>query len=79
MASAKLTSKGQITVPKDVREALGVQTGDRIAFTIRRDGTVTVAADIIDIRSLRGSVKSDVRGVTVEAMDEAIRRSASRK
>jgi AbrB family looped-hinge helix DNA binding protein len=77
MASAKLTSKGQITIPKDVRDALGVQPGDRIAFTIRRDGTVTVAADTIDIRSLRGSLKSDVRSVSVEAMDEAIRRSAT--
>ncbi len=79
MPASKLTSKGQITVPKDVRDALGVQPGDRIAFTIRRDGTVTVAADTIDIRSLRGTLKSDVRGVTVEAMDEAIRRSTSQK
>jgi hypothetical protein len=38
-----------------------------------------VAADTIDIRSLRGILKSDVRGVTVEAMDEAIRRSAARR
>lgn len=79
MASAKLTSKGQITVPKDVRAALGVQPGDRIAFTIRRDGTVTVAADTIDVRSLRGRVKSDVHGVTVEAMRDVIRQSATKR
>ncbi len=79
MASAKITAKGQITIPKDVRDALGVQTGDRIAFTIRRDGTVTVAADNIDLRSLRASVKSEVRGVSVDAMKEAIRRSATRQ
>lgn len=79
MASAKITAKGQITIPKDVRDALGVQTGDRIAFTIRRDGTVTVAADNIDLRSLRASVKSEVRGVSVDAMKEAIRRSATRR
>ncbi|MGQ0641462.1 MAG: AbrB/MazE/SpoVT family DNA-binding domain-containing protein [Gemmatimonadaceae bacterium] len=79
MAFAKLTSKGQITLPKDIRNALGVQPGDRIAFTIRRDGTVTVAADTIDIRSLRGTLKSAVRGVTVEAMDEAIRRAVTRR
>lgn len=79
MASAKITAKGQITIPKDVRDVLGVQTGDRIAFTIRRDGTVTVAADNIDLRSLRASVKSEVRGVSVDAMKEAIRRSATRR
>ena len=32
MPSAKLTSKGQITIPKEVRRALGVHTGDRLAF-----------------------------------------------
>ena len=79
MPASKLTSKGQITVPKDIRDALGVQPGDRIAFTIKRDGTVTVAADTIDVRSLRGSLKSDVRGVTLEAMDEAIRKSAAKR
>ena len=79
MAIAKLTTKGQITVPKDVRDALGVQPGDRIAFTIRRDGTVTVAADTIDIRSLRGRLKPDIRGVTVEDMREAIRQSAAKR
>ncbi len=79
MASAKLTSKGQITIPKTVRDALGVQPGDRIAFTIRHDGTVTVAADTIDVRSLRGRLKSDVRGVTVDAMQDAIRQSAAKR
>lgn len=77
--SSKITSKGQITVPKDVRDALGVQPGDRIAFTIKRDGTVTVAADTIDVRSLRGRLKSDVRGVSLEEMDNAIRRSATKR
>lgn len=79
MATAKLTSKGQITVPKDIRDALGVQPGDRLAFTIRSDGSITVAADTIDVRSLRGTLKPDVRGVTVEAMREAIRQSATRR
>jgi AbrB family looped-hinge helix DNA binding protein len=73
MTAAKLTSKGQITVPKNIRDTLGVQPGDRIAFTIQKDGTVTVTAHNVDLRSLRGSLKPNVRGVTVEAMNEAIR------
>ena len=32
MATAVLTSKGQVTIPKEVRQALGVETGDRLEF-----------------------------------------------
>ena len=39
--SAKITSKGQITVPKEVREALGVGTGDRLRFVVG-DGQAVV-------------------------------------
>jgi antitoxin PrlF len=78
MPSAKLTSKGQITVPKEVREALGLHTGDRLAFRLFEDGTVRVEAETIDLMSLRGSVRSQVKGVTVEAMNEVIRRSGGR-
>lgn len=78
MPSAKLTSKGQITVPKEVREALRLQNGDRLAFRIRDDGTVLVEPETLDLMSLRGSVRSAVKGVTVEGMDEAIRKSRRR-
>ena len=78
MPSAKLTSKGQITVPKEVREALRLQNGDRLAFRIRDDGTVLVEPETLDLMSLRGSVRTAVKGVTVEGMDEAIRKSRRR-
>jgi antitoxin PrlF len=77
MPKATITSKGQITVPKAVREALGVQPGDRLAFHVRHDGTVTVEADVIELSSLRGSLKSSVRGVTVEDMKSMVRRKVS--
>jgi AbrB family looped-hinge helix DNA binding protein len=79
MPSATVTSKGQITVPKGVREALGVQPGDRLAFRVGADGTVTVEAETVDVRSLRGMIKSAVRGVSIDDMSEAVRRSGGRK
>jgi antitoxin PrlF len=79
MPTAKLTSKGQITVPKEVREALGVDVGDRLAFRISEDGTVQVRAETVDLRSLRGSVRSRVKKMTVAAMNRAIRRHAARR
>ncbi|MEQ1691737.1 MAG: type II toxin-antitoxin system PrlF family antitoxin [Gemmatimonas sp.] len=77
MYDSKLTSKGQITVPKVVREALALHPGDRIRFIIRDDGTVTVEAESVDLKSLRGVMKSGGRHVSVEQMREAIRRGAS--
>jgi len=79
MPSATLTSKGQITVPKAVRDALGVAAGDRLAFHVHDDGRVTVEAETVDLRALRGILKPAVRGVTVEQMNDAVRRSAARR
>ena len=76
MEYSKVTSKGQITVPKAVREALAVYAGDRIRFVIHENSTITVEADTVDLASLRESISSGGRHVTVEQMDEAIRRGA---
>ncbi|MGI8619006.1 MAG: AbrB/MazE/SpoVT family DNA-binding domain-containing protein [Gemmatimonadaceae bacterium] len=73
MPRAKLTSKGQITVPKPVREALGIHPGDRVNFRVREDGTITVEAETVDLRSLRGVLRPRVRGVSIEDMNDAIR------
>jgi antitoxin PrlF len=78
MPSAKLTSKGQITIPKEVREALGLHTGDRLAFRVHDDGTVEVEAEKVNLTSLRGAVRTKVKGVSIEAMNEAIRRAGGR-
>ena len=78
MSSSTVTSKGQITVPKAIRDALGVRPGDRLAFRTRDDGTVIVEAETVDVRALRGILKPKRKGVTVEAMNAAIRRTAGR-
>lgn len=81
MASAKLTSKGQITIPKEIREALRVQPGDRLSFRRTREGSIVVEPETLDAATLAGALtaKAKVRGVTVEAMNEAIRRSGGRR
>ena len=78
MPAAKLTSKGQITVPKAVREALGVSPGDRIAFRLKDNGTVVIEAETVDLTKMRGVLKPVVRGVSVKAMGDAIRTAAVR-
>ena len=66
-----LTSKGQATIPKPVRERLGLKAGDRVKFFIHSDGTVVLLPKV-PISSLRGIVKWSGRPVTLEEMDEAI-------
>jgi len=47
-----------------------------VAFRLRRDGVVEMVPETVDLLSLRGSLKPTVHGVTVEAMNEAIRGAA---
>lgn len=79
MYCSKVTSKGQITVPKAVREALALREGDRMSFLIHNDGTVTVEAESVDLSSLRGMVKSAGRHVGIEQMSEAVAQGAARR
>lgn len=52
--SAAITSKGQLTVPKEVREALSLREGDRVLFRVR-DG-VAVLARTADLLELAGTI-----------------------
>ena len=42
MSISTLTSKGQVTIPKNIRERLGLRTGDRLGFCVEQDGTIRV-------------------------------------
>ncbi|MBM4245516.1 MAG: AbrB/MazE/SpoVT family DNA-binding domain-containing protein [Deltaproteobacteria bacterium] len=79
MPSAAITSKGQITLPKPIRQRLGVGPGDRVAFRERADGVVVVEAETVDLLSLEGSVRPRRRGVSLDAMQAAIRHRAARR
>ncbi|MGC2108734.1 MAG: type II toxin-antitoxin system PrlF family antitoxin [Candidatus Korobacteraceae bacterium] len=65
-----ITVKGQITIPKAIREHLHVKPGDRVKFFVHPNGTVFLLPKI-PVSALRGIVKSR-RRVTLEEMDEAI-------
>jgi AbrB family looped-hinge helix DNA binding protein len=76
MPSAKITSKGQITVPKAVRERLNVGPGDRVLFRERADGTFVVEPERRDVMMLAGSVKVARRGISLERMEAAVQEGA---
>jgi AbrB family looped-hinge helix DNA binding protein len=72
MSAATITSKGQITIPKDVRSRLGVSTGDRVEFVEIQKGVFQIVAATQDVRSLKGIVAKPKKPVTIEDMDRAI-------
>jgi antitoxin PrlF len=75
MVLATMTSKGQTTIPKEIRDYLNLRTGDEIAFYIQ-DGNVLIKPMTGDVRELRGCLKkyASSRPVSVEEMNQAIRR-----
>ena len=80
MPTATLTTKGQITIPKQVRDHLGVDTGDRLSFDVREDGTVVVTPLTRHVRDLAGILRRPgQRAVSLAEMDEAIGRHVQRK
>lgn len=67
-----ITSKGQATIPKAIRDHLRLKPGDRVKFFVHPDGTVVLLPKL-PVSSLRGIVaKKRSRPVTVEAMNDAI-------
>ena len=81
MPSSTITSKGQVTIPREVREALGVSFGDRIDFVEVEKGRFVILPATGSVQELKGIVPKPKRPVSIEEMNGAIamRRLALRK
>jgi antitoxin PrlF len=79
MRHSTLTSKGQVTIPKEIRELLKVESGDRIDFVIDPTGNVVVHAGTVHLGDLKGILHRPGRkAVSIEEMDQAVRRRHGR-
>ncbi|MFC6300948.1 AbrB/MazE/SpoVT family DNA-binding domain-containing protein [Pseudomonas sp. CCM 7893] len=72
MATATLTSKGQITIPVQVRAALGLDTGDRVEFVEMEDGKFAIIAASHSVQDLKGLIRKPAKVVSIEDMNQAI-------
>ncbi|HWH31657.1 MAG TPA: AbrB/MazE/SpoVT family DNA-binding domain-containing protein [Egibacteraceae bacterium] len=72
--SATLTSKGQVTIPREVREALGLHEGDRVIFRVVGDTAVLARTD--DLLDLAGTIPVPARASALTPGEE--RRAAHR-
>jgi antitoxin PrlF len=75
MSTATLTSKGQLTVPKEVRERLDLKPGDRVEFVFLPDGTVRFLPLNLPISALKGMLGRPPQRLSRKQLDEAIRDS----
>jgi antitoxin PrlF len=71
-----ITSKGQATIPKAIRDHLRLKPGDRVKFFLHPDGSVVLLPKL-PASALRGIVKPQRRRVTIEDMAEAVSAAAS--
>ena len=80
VAVATLTSKGQVTIPVQVRTALGIEAGDRIEFVEIAKGQFAIVAATRSVRELNGRFEDRRRKpVSIAEMNSAIARRASEK
>jgi AbrB family looped-hinge helix DNA binding protein len=74
--AAKVTSKGQVTVPKAVRDALGIKEGDEVTFRV--EGSRAVLARTPDLLELAGSIEVPATKRNV-AWDQILRRTRAER
>lgn len=70
---ASMTDKGQVTVPKDIRDRLGIAAGSKLDFEVQDDGTIRVRVLVRGADNLFGLVRRPgMAPRSIDAMDEGI-------
>ena len=69
--NAKVMSKGQVTIPKDVREILGISSGDRITFVVENGNVRLINSAVYAMQSLQAQMANEAENTGLTS-DEAI-------
>jgi AbrB family looped-hinge helix DNA binding protein len=78
MASATITSKGQVTIPKEIRDHLKLEIGSKVDFVIDEDGQVKVIPLNVPVETLSGILhRPGMKAATLEDMEKASQQGAS--
>jgi antitoxin PrlF len=69
MSESTVTTKGQVTIPANIRKAMGLEAQDRVVFTALQDGTVVMRAKTRSMMDLKGLLKQP-KGATKVSVDD---------
>ncbi len=72
-----VSAKGQLVIPKEIREALDVKRGDKLDWVLDESGEIRVRVAKGDLLALKGRIKSKGRSVSVDEMDQAVKDAAA--
>ncbi|HTT38269.1 MAG TPA: AbrB/MazE/SpoVT family DNA-binding domain-containing protein [Burkholderiales bacterium] len=79
MSYATITSKGQTTIPKEIRDQFNLRPGDKVFFFVNEAGRIEIQP-FIDITAVKGLLKRPkAKAATLEQMNEAPRQAARRR
>ncbi|MBL7050030.1 MAG: AbrB/MazE/SpoVT family DNA-binding domain-containing protein [Nitrospira sp.] len=74
MPASTITSKGQITIPKEIRDHLHIKAGDKIDFILDETGKVVFMPVTSDVRELKGFLhRKGRKAVSVQEMNKAVK------
>jgi AbrB family looped-hinge helix DNA binding protein len=68
--NAKVMSKGQVTIPKDVREVLGVSNGDRVTFIVEGTNVRIVNSAVYAMQMLQNEMKGEARQAGLDSEED---------
>ena len=73
---ATITTKGQVTLPKALRDAMRLKVGDKVLFEEGLDGAYIIRPRTVDVQMLKGCISYVGEAKTLEQMDLAIAQNA---
>ena len=74
-----VTSKGQTTIPSEIRRFLRIKPGDRVEFVVEADGRVVIVPATVDIADLKGILAPAPRRVSLQEMERAVRKRGAER
>lgn len=75
MSASTITSKGQTTIPKNIRKHLKLQPGDKLDFVIDKEGKVVIEPNTLDVKELEGILYRPHRKVvSIREMKTAVKK-----